>query len=84
MTADPSQQRSEDCPRCGSRSLPILYGYPDESAFRAAEAGLVALGGCIVDEHVNRHCPACHHEFCGADMAWDVVEATVNAGRQGG
>ena len=81
MTGNPSQQRSEHCPRCGSTSLPILYGYPDEAAFRAAGAGLVALGGCIIDDDANRRCPQCHHEFHDPDISWEVVEATVNAGR---
>lgn len=81
MPEHSSEQRRAMCPRCGSPSLPILYGYPDEAAFRAADAGIVALGGCIVDEDVNRHCPQCRHEFDDPDVSWEVVEATVNAGR---
>ena len=81
MSQHSSEQRSATCPRCGSTSVPILYGYPDEAAFRAADAGLVALGGCIIDDGVNRRCAQCHHEFHDPDISWEAVEATVNAGR---
>lgn len=35
------------CPQCGSDEnvLPIVYGYPSEELFEAAERGEVALGG---------------------------------------
>jgi hypothetical protein len=36
------------CPRCGSRAVPILRGYPSPAAFEAAERGEVVLGGCVI------------------------------------
>ncbi|UCH79180.1 MAG: hypothetical protein JSU81_04330 [Candidatus Coatesbacteria bacterium] len=35
------------CPKCGSDEnvIPIVYGYPSEELFEAAERGEVALGG---------------------------------------
>lgn len=39
------------CPKCGSLcTIPIAYGKPTHELSRAAERGLVELGGCVVDE----------------------------------
>jgi len=38
------------CPECGRVLIPIHYGYPSPSMFEASDAGLIRLGGCLVDE----------------------------------
>ena len=52
------------CPSCAARSaVQILYGLPDAEAGRAAEAGEVVLGGCVVTLGMpNTHCRSCGHE----------------------
>lgn len=49
------------CPACGSPdAVPLVFGLPMEPLFRAAELGLVALGGCVVGEDPpTYHCLAC-------------------------
>ncbi|RZU13430.1 hypothetical protein EV645_4270 [Kribbella rubisoli] len=37
-----------DCPVCGERGVPILYGLPTRVAREAAGAGKVRLFGCVV------------------------------------
>ena len=46
------------CPACGSPDVvPLIFGLPMEPLFRAAELGLVALGGCAVGEDPpSNHC----------------------------
>jgi 5-methylcytosine-specific restriction enzyme A len=41
-------ERGPDCPECGQRSIPIVYGLPAPETREAAEAGWIALGGCLV------------------------------------
>jgi hypothetical protein len=42
-------QAGRVCPGCGQEnSVPLLYGMPGPDAFRLAERGLVALGGCLM------------------------------------
>ncbi|WP_018350311.1 hypothetical protein [Longispora albida] len=49
------------CPDCGEASIPIMYGMPSYEAFQRAEAGELALGGCVVFEDAPRwRCPAGH------------------------
>jgi hypothetical protein len=52
------------CPACGSpTAVPLEFGLPIEPLFRAAQLGLVALGGCIVGEDPPTHnCLACRAE----------------------
>lgn len=38
----------EHCPTCGAKAVPIVWGLPVHEVRVAAEAGLVALGGCFV------------------------------------
>ena len=49
------------CPACGLPDVvPLVFGLPMEPLFRAAELGLVALGGCAVGEDPpGYHCLAC-------------------------
>lgn len=51
------------CPRCGSRAVPILRGYPSPEGFAAAERGEVVLGGCVI-AHDDPHF-ACVGVDCG-------------------
>lgn len=41
------------CPHCGGRMVPIVYGEPSEELWKKAEAGEVALGGCLIDVEGN-------------------------------
>lgn len=38
----------EWCPTCEAKAIPILFGLPVEEARDAGDAGLLALGGCLV------------------------------------
>jgi hypothetical protein len=53
------------CPHCRQRTgVSILYGMPTDEAFRAAELGQIALGGCCIEEDTpERRCLACSHEW---------------------
>jgi len=49
------------CQRCGQPGIPIVYGLPGPELFEAAEAGRVALGGCVIyDEMPIWRCSAGH------------------------
>ncbi len=47
--------KSPTCPRCGSASIPIVYGLPSGELFEAADRGEVALGGCEI-QAATRQC----------------------------
>lgn len=53
------------CPKCQSEeAIPILYGYPNETAIQAAKEGKIKLGGCCVTGYDPRfYCKQCHQEF---------------------
>ena len=52
------------CGQCGSQMLPVLYGFPSGAAVRMFEAGLVLLGGCVIDrENPGEACPACRDSW---------------------
>lgn len=53
------------CPHCNSAdSVPILWGYPSERGMEAGRQGLIAFGGCMIDNaHLNRQCRACRHRW---------------------
>jgi hypothetical protein len=41
----------EACPQCHTRNpLEIIYGFASSEMFDSASAGLIALGGCAVDD----------------------------------
>lgn len=40
----------EHCPTCGAKWVPIQWGLPVDGVRVAAEAGLVALGGCFTQD----------------------------------
>ena len=54
------------CPRCGSESVPIVYGMPGFEDFEAADRGGLALGGCIVMDDQPTH--RCTNEECGTSF----------------
>jgi DNA-directed RNA polymerase subunit RPC12/RpoP len=53
------------CPSCGARNaVRILYGLPDPEGVRAAEAGQVHLGGCVLTvDSPDAHCRDCGHDW---------------------
>lgn len=58
------EARKDVCSKCNNSSMvEIIYGYPTEEAFKDAEAGKVALGGCIIfDDGPIKRCLECGHE----------------------
>lgn len=59
------RSRPRFCPACGSQAvLRIVYGMPGEEMRRKAEAGLIALGGCVIEEDQPRaECGDCGHQW---------------------
>ena len=50
------------CLKCGQKTIPIMYGYPSPEMFEAAEAGKIALGGCVIgDDDPDWKCAECDH-----------------------
>jgi hypothetical protein len=60
-----SKRKPAKCPGCGARKVVrILYGFPADDAFDAAEKGKLVIGGCVVSE-----CdPAWQCTGCGAQI----------------
>ena len=58
-------KRKRICPSCQSgQVVPIVYGLPGVELAEQAEEGLIALGGCCVDDDNPRwKCKACEHEW---------------------
>ncbi len=56
--------RNSSCPRCGSASIPIVYGLPSGELFEAADRVEVALGGCEIQEATRR----CVGVDCGLEF----------------
>ena len=49
------------CPVCEQAVVPNVYGYPSSTMFEDADAGLIALGGCVVyDEIPTWQCSGGH------------------------
>jgi len=68
-------RKGSRCPTCSEgRLIPIAYGYPGPGLAEASERGEVALGGCLVNYHLDAEgnmvgepelsCPRCGGEFC--------------------
>ena len=57
------------CPACGVEdAVRVVHGLPGPELIRAAERGLVVLGGCRVAEDPTAfHCRACAHEWGSPD-----------------
>ena len=49
------------CEQCGSqRWRPIVYGYPDDKMFSAAEREEIELGGCVIEDSApSQRCVDC-------------------------
>lgn len=48
------------CPAGHRFQIPrIVYGYPSDETFAAAERGEITIGGCLPDVPVERACPTC-------------------------
>jgi hypothetical protein len=53
-----------ECPVCGGRLVPILYGLPTPEAGAAADRGEIELGGCLVTgDDPQLACRGCHERF---------------------
>lgn len=53
-----------ECPACGGRLVPILYGLPTPEAGEAADRGEIELGGCLVtDDDPRLACRSCHERY---------------------
>jgi transcription elongation factor Elf1 len=57
-----SKSKPIKCPKCGAeRVVNILYGMPTHEAFLKAQAGKLALGGCVsCDDDPEWWCLACN------------------------
>ncbi len=70
---NPSRKRPRMCPACGSRAVRrIVYGMPGEEMMRKAEAGLIVLGGCVIEQEQPHH-------TCG-DCGTNGVDGGQSAG----
>lgn len=56
-----SKRKPRKCSKCGSMKIVgILHGYPTDNAFKEAEQGKIALGGCcITDDDPVWQCADC-------------------------
>ncbi len=62
-------RRTVPCPKCGSRLLPIEYGYPGPSMMDAYSRGEIALGGCAVtDRDPDLQCSGCQQRFFSDEL----------------
>ena len=63
---DPNDVR---CPKCEtSNPVEIVYGLPSTEMNAAALEGVIALGGCVVnDDSPAYECRACGHAFGEVD-----------------
>jgi hypothetical protein len=49
----------ENCPECGAPGAMLIYGLPGPQLSRAAHAGRVGLGGCMIEPGLpDWYCPA--------------------------
>jgi hypothetical protein len=53
------------CPKCsGIEVLRIMYGLPTDEAIEEAQAGKIALGGCVVEEsNPDWECKSCGYRW---------------------
>ncbi|BCJ63664.1 hypothetical protein [Polymorphospora rubra] len=78
---DTSRIEPPACPRCGQTGRPVLIGLPDPEAFRAAEQGLLVLGGCVEEEDSPHWVCGAGHGWRGSDeLLWAAISAAVDAG----
>ena len=78
MSESVGVQAGRVCPECGQEnSVPLIYGLPGFDAFRLAERGLVALGGCLMPgEEAAFSCRSCELEW-GRDSDPTADEAEL-------
>lgn len=74
----------ENCPECGEPGKMLVYGLPGPRLGRAADAGRVGLGGCMVEPgQPNWYCPGGHgwwdEDFAGRGRLLDEIVAECNA-----
>ncbi|TQS24519.1 hypothetical protein FLW16_35680 [Microbispora sp. KK1-11] len=74
---------SPPCPRCSGTTVPFLFGLPTPAASKAAAAGELILGGCVVWEDAIEEgwqCLGCGHHFQATDRAlWlSTIESIVS------
>jgi len=57
--------RPPACPLCAAvEVIPIVRGFPSVELFERAEAGEVALGGCVIgQDDPEWHCKSCGKDF---------------------
>lgn len=61
------------CSACGADGVPLMFGLPVPEARAAAEAGDLALGGCVVvDERPTWRCPRGHEWHDPDQRLWDA------------
>ena len=72
-----SRTESRDCPTCGSKTIPIVYGMPwNPEVWEQVERGEVELGGCVISfDDPSRVCRGSepHYWRVGEDGALAAV-----------
>ncbi|MDX8056333.1 macro domain-containing protein [Lentzea sp. BCCO 10_0798] len=81
----------EWCPTCGEKAIPLVFGRPVGEVAEAADAGLVALGGCFVTgdgTDPDWQCPQLHRwtngerdEHRNQAAVFDAVAVTLGNDR---
>jgi len=73
-----------NCPACGEPGTMLIYGLPDARLLRAAYAGRIGLGGCMIEPgQADWYCPAGHRwtdeDLDGQEQLLDEILAECNA-----
>ncbi|MFF0338902.1 hypothetical protein [Kribbella sp. NPDC004875] len=69
-----------ECPVCGQRGVPILYGLPTRVAREAAAAGKVRLFGCVIPPEPDEWMCAAQHTWRGNDD--EALSTAIDAALQ--
>jgi DNA-directed RNA polymerase subunit M/transcription elongation factor TFIIS len=53
------------CPACGKKKgAEVVYGLPDQTAWRFIDQGLLVAGGCMREgDAPDYECTACNHQW---------------------
>ena len=71
------------CPECAQPGVPIAYGFPSPEMFEAADAGRIALGGCVIYEDMPTwKCSAAHKWADESRLRMDGVAFVRFGGQQ--
>ena len=55
---------NRNCPKCGKKLVPIIYGMPTSETFEAADRKEVFIGGCEIYPNMPKyHCYNCILDF---------------------